>query len=45
MEFLNVVAVLWRRRLAVALGGPVAALVGLMLAGALPFGPGSVATA
>jgi hypothetical protein len=45
MEFLNVFAVLWRRRLAVALGVPVAALVGLMLAGALPFGPGSGATA
>ncbi|HEY0344644.1 MAG TPA: hypothetical protein VGC59_08350 [Solirubrobacteraceae bacterium] len=44
MEFLNVFAVLWRRRIAVALGVPVAALVGLLLVGALPFGPGSGAS-
>lgn len=45
MEFMNVFAVLAQRRLLVALGVPLALLIAAMLAGMLPFGPGSASGA
>jgi hypothetical protein len=44
MELLTIVGVISQRRFAVALGLPFAVLVGLLLAGMLPFGPGPATT-
>jgi hypothetical protein len=41
MEFLSIFAVLAQRRILVALGVPLAALIAAMVGGLLPFGPGS----
>jgi hypothetical protein len=41
MEFVSILGVLARRRMLVALGVPLALLVGAMLSGMMPFGPGS----